>query len=95
MCWSLRKQYQSVDEAKKEMFMNSEWGPEKNESFLKEFKDDPCPYGGTLQDLIDATPKDLISKIYLEHKMFQTWFYKRSVLIGDGMEDGRSDFMAP
>lgn len=84
----LVKQYQSVEEAKKEMFMNSEWGPEKNESFLREFQDGACPYGGTLKDLIDHTPKDLISKIYLEHKMFKTWFYKRSVLVGDGMRDG-------
>ncbi|GJJ74382.1 hypothetical protein EMPS_06740 [Entomortierella parvispora] len=83
ICWMLVKQYLSAEEGKKAMFMNSEWGPEKNESFLKEFQDWACPYGGTLKDLIDATPKDLISKIYLEHKLFKTWFYKRSVLIGD------------
>ena len=61
----LVKQYQSAEEGKKARFMNSEWGPEKNESFLREFQDGACPYGGTLKDLIDATPKDLISKIYL------------------------------
>ena len=35
-------------------------------------------------DLFEVTPKDAMSKVYLEHKMFDTWFYKRSVLIGDG-----------
>ncbi|GJJ74504.1 hypothetical protein EMPS_06862 [Entomortierella parvispora] len=83
ICWGARIQYKSMEEAKKEMFMNSEWGPEANEAFLKEFTHKLCPYGGLMGDLIDATPKDLISKIYQEHKMFQTWFYKRSVLLGD------------
>ena len=35
-------------------------------------------------DLIDATPPELISKVFLEYKLFKTWFYRRSVLIGDG-----------
>ncbi|GJJ74503.1 hypothetical protein EMPS_06861 [Entomortierella parvispora] len=83
VCWVAVIQYKSVDEAKQQMFMNSEWGPEMNESFLKEFRDKPNPHGGLMADLIDATPKELISKIYLEQKMFQTWFYKRSVLLGD------------
>ncbi|GJJ74501.1 hypothetical protein EMPS_06859 [Entomortierella parvispora] len=83
ICWGAGIQYKSVEEGKKQIFMNSEWGPEMNEPFLKEFRDKPCPYGGLFGDMIDATPKDLISKIYLEHKMFQTWFHKRSVLLGD------------
>lgn len=90
----LVKQYQTMEESKREMFMNSEWSPDKNEAFLKEFEDKPNPYHGTLKDLIDLTPRDRISKIYLEHKMFQTWFYKRSVLVGDGMCNDCMDDMA-
>lgn len=66
------------------MFENAEWGPEAVTPMIKEFYHLPCPYGGTIGDLIDATPKELISKVYLEHKMFQTWHHGRSVLLGDG-----------
>ncbi|GJJ71374.1 hypothetical protein EMPS_03724 [Entomortierella parvispora] len=83
ICWGFSHQYQSLAEGKKQMFMNSEWGPESNAAMIKDFYDLPCPYGGTMGDLIDATPEDLVSKVYLEHKMFETWYYKRSVLIGD------------
>jgi hypothetical protein len=41
----------------------------------------------TLGDLIDKTPRDNISKVFLEEKLFETWFYGRAVLIGDGRTD--------
>ncbi|KAF9309489.1 hypothetical protein BG003_009704 [Podila horticola] len=34
-------------------------------------------------DLIDRTPKELISKVMLEEKLFETWFGGRVVLLGD------------
>lgn len=34
-------------------------------------------------DLIDTTPKDIISRVYLEQKMFETWYHGRTVLLGD------------
>ncbi|KAF9346248.1 hypothetical protein BGX26_002259 [Mortierella sp. AD094] len=64
-------------------FRNSEWGPEKNDNTLEQYRDFPCPLGGTLGDIFDATPKNLISKIYLEEKLFKTWHHGRTVLIGD------------
>ncbi|KAF8975403.1 hypothetical protein BGZ46_009148 [Entomortierella lignicola] len=71
-------------EAVKEMqFRNSEWGPEKNDSTLAKYRDFPCPLGGTMGDIFDATPKELISKVFLEEKMFKTWHNGRSVLLGD------------
>lgn len=38
----------------------------------------------TMGDLIDKTPKDMISKVMLEEKLFETWFGGRTVLLGDG-----------
>ncbi|KAF9161948.1 hypothetical protein BGX20_001934 [Mortierella sp. AD010] len=64
-------------------FRNSEWGPEKDDNTLEQYRDFPCPLGGALGDLFDATPKNLISKIYLEEKLFKTWHHGRTVLIGD------------
>ncbi|KAI1293403.1 hypothetical protein EDD11_008426 [Mortierella claussenii] len=38
-----------------------------------------------------ATPKDLISKVYVEEKMFETWYHGRTVLIGDGAINAMQD----
>jgi len=100
IAWACSLQFQSLEEAKQQMFMNSEWGPEANAPMIKEFQDLPIPYGGTLSDLFEKTPMERVSKVYLEHKMFQTWHYKRSVLIGDGkfllfVRDGRSLVLHP
>ncbi|KAF9199054.1 hypothetical protein BGZ49_010874 [Haplosporangium sp. Z 27] len=62
---------------------NSEWGPEANDATLSKYRDFPSPLGGTMGDLFDATPKDLISKVFLEEKLFKTWHHGRSVLLGD------------
>ncbi|KAG0009214.1 hypothetical protein BGZ80_002627 [Entomortierella chlamydospora] len=68
----------------KEMqFRNSEWSPESSDSMLKEYRDWPCPLGGTMGEIFDATPKDLISKVFLEEKIFTTWYHSRTVLLGD------------
>ncbi|ORZ11411.1 hypothetical protein BCR41DRAFT_408997 [Lobosporangium transversale] len=37
----------------------------------------------TLGDLIDRTDRELISKVMLEEKIFETWYDRRIVLIGD------------
>ncbi|KAF9358717.1 hypothetical protein BGX26_001056 [Mortierella sp. AD094] len=84
ICWLLSTQLRE-SEARTQQFRNSEWGPEANFAMLKEFEDMPCPWGGKMRDIFDATPKDLISKMYLEEKLFKTWYHGRTVLIGDGM----------
>ncbi|GJJ74071.1 hypothetical protein EMPS_06429 [Entomortierella parvispora] len=81
--WSANIQFASQAEAQRQQFMNSEWGPESNKEMIKEFHSRPNPFGGTMGDFIDATPPELISKVFLEHKMFKTWYHGRSVLIGD------------
>jgi len=84
IAWQLTLQFQSKEEARRQQFMNSEWGPEASKEMIDEFYDRLCPIGGEMSDLIDATPPELISKVFLEHKMFQTWYHGRTVLIGDG-----------
>ncbi|KAF9112373.1 hypothetical protein BGX27_003479 [Mortierella sp. AM989] len=80
--WSMSLQL-NEEEAKIQQFRNSEWSPESNEAMLKEFEDMACPWGGTLGDLFALTPKHLISKVFLEEKMFTTWYHGRTVLLGD------------
>lgn len=83
ICWGLGIQL-SESEAKALQFRNSEWGPESNEAMIKEFENELCPWGGTMGDLIRDTPPELISKVFLEDKLFKTWFHGRTALIGDG-----------
>ncbi|KAF9965212.1 hypothetical protein BGZ70_005231 [Mortierella alpina] len=65
-------------------FRNSEWGPEAADAMCKEVRDFPIPRNTmTMGDLIDATPKEYISKVMLEEKLFDTWHGGRTCLIGD------------
>ncbi|KAH7056242.1 hypothetical protein BKA57DRAFT_199820 [Linnemannia elongata] len=68
-------------------FRNSEWGPEAANAMCEKVRHFPIITGSerpwTLGDLIDNTPKELISKVLLEEKVFDTWYSGRAVLIGD------------
>ncbi|KAF9426333.1 hypothetical protein BGZ76_002811, partial [Entomortierella beljakovae] len=64
-------------------FRNSEWGPESIDTVAASLMNHKIPSGGTLGDLINATPKDSISNVYLEEKIFKTWNHGRVALIGD------------
>ncbi|KAF8985434.1 hypothetical protein BGZ46_004292 [Entomortierella lignicola] len=47
---------------------SSDWGPLQVEEMAKACREFPCPYGGTLADLMDKTPVERISKVLLEEK---------------------------
>ncbi|KAF9985077.1 hypothetical protein BGZ75_003371 [Mortierella antarctica] len=83
VCWAIISQL-DAKEAKCTTFKNSEWGPESNAAMIKECYEFPSPLGGTMGELIDATPPSMISKVALEDKLFDTWTHGRTVLIGDG-----------
>ncbi|KAG0358200.1 hypothetical protein BGZ54_010544 [Gamsiella multidivaricata] len=80
--WMLSSQL-TAEEANEKRFSNAEWGPEANQAMLNEFADMACPWGGKMSDIFEDTPKHLISKVFLEEKMFKTWYYGRTVLMGD------------
>ncbi|KAI8345674.1 hypothetical protein B0O80DRAFT_267847 [Mortierella sp. GBAus27b] len=82
VCWSLIVQL-SESEAKSMQFRNSEWGPESIESMYKEFENLPCPWGGTMGEIMKDTPRERISKVFLEEKIFKTWYGGQTVLMGD------------
>ncbi|GJJ77179.1 hypothetical protein EMPS_09538 [Entomortierella parvispora] len=86
LCYVVVQQYASKEEAEEETFRNSEWGPEKSGSMIEKVRHFLLPFGsGTLGDLIDATPRDKISRVRLEDKVFETWTHGRTVLIGDAV----------
>ncbi|KAG9070921.1 hypothetical protein KI688_008464 [Linnemannia hyalina] len=64
-------------------FRNSEWNPQTTEPMIAEVKDFLTPFRGTMGELISATPTDIISRVFLEDKLFETRHAGRTVLIGD------------
>lgn len=92
VCWMVMHHLDSVSTklAREQRFRqseNSEWGSYAAQAMCDETREFPIPFGKermTLGDLYDRTPKDLISKVMLEEKVFKTWYQGRTVLIGDG-----------
>ncbi|KFH64597.1 hypothetical protein MVEG_09330 [Podila verticillata NRRL 6337] len=65
-------------------FGQSEWSVEMAEILMSRCRDIKSPYGGVLGDLFDRTPKSTICKYMIEEKLFSTWYYSRTCLMGDG-----------
>ncbi|KAG0035130.1 hypothetical protein BGZ82_005384, partial [Podila clonocystis] len=89
ICWNVIIQ-QSKQETDETLFRNSYWGPESCNKMIEDSRDLRTPYG-TMGDLIDATPKDVISQVYLEDKLYGTWNHGRTILIGDGAVNALQD----
>ncbi|KAG0214005.1 hypothetical protein B0O80DRAFT_457230 [Mortierella sp. GBAus27b] len=81
ICWGVQIQLTAAS-AEDQSFRNTEWGPEGNESMIKDIYNFATPYG-PLGQFIERTPRERISKVFLEEKMFETWHHGRVVLIGD------------
>ncbi|KAG0067400.1 hypothetical protein BGZ90_001006 [Linnemannia elongata] len=65
---------------------NAEWGPHAAKAMCDQTREFPIPAGGSLKtmgDIFDLTPPELISKVMLEEKVFDTWSHGRIVLLGD------------
>ncbi|KAF9987147.1 hypothetical protein BGZ65_004885 [Modicella reniformis] len=82
ICWGAQIQLKATT-SEDRTFKNAEWGPEGNEAMIKDIYNFATPYG-PLGQFIDKTPRERISKVFLEEKMFETWHNGRVVLIGDG-----------
>ncbi|KAG0250191.1 hypothetical protein DFQ27_009517, partial [Actinomortierella ambigua] len=85
VCWFMNERLTEAISKGSEGFSSEDWGPEGAEKMMEQVKNFPCPIapGLTMNDLFTATPKDKISKVMLEEKMFDCWYSKRVVLIGD------------
>ncbi|KAK3835621.1 MAG: hypothetical protein J3R72DRAFT_212364 [Linnemannia gamsii] len=68
---------------------SEEWGAFAVQTMCDETSKFPVPIKGdnyktmNLGDIYDLTPKDMISKVMLEEKVFETWYSGRVVLLGD------------
>ncbi|KAF9947506.1 hypothetical protein BGZ70_002642 [Mortierella alpina] len=61
ICWSVVSQLGSLTQSDDHRFRNSEWGPGSNDRTIKDVRDFLVPFGCTMSDLIDATPREKIS----------------------------------
>lgn len=65
---------------------NTGWGALDIQAMCDETRGIGIPGGSgamNLGDLMDLTPKELMSKVMLEEKVFETWYLGRTVLLGD------------
>ncbi|KAG0026442.1 hypothetical protein BGZ82_009469 [Podila clonocystis] len=74
VCWGVVQYLTKETKKENDSFRNSEWGPEAAEVMCKEVRDFKVPGGKdghvlTIGELIDKTPKNLISKVMLEEKL--------------------------
>ncbi|KAK3835638.1 MAG: hypothetical protein J3R72DRAFT_477433 [Linnemannia gamsii] len=87
ICWMVIQYLDELTRLENDPFQNSEWGPEAVEKMSGKVRSFPILSGSerklTVGDLIDWTPKELVSKVMLEEKVFSTWHHGRTVLIGD------------
>ncbi|KAF8962168.1 hypothetical protein BGZ46_001219, partial [Entomortierella lignicola] len=83
ICWMVMQFLDGESSKTHNNFRLSEWGPEAAEVMCKEIQDMPAVRGLKMKDFIDATPKEVICKVMLEEKLFETWTHGRTVLIGD------------
>ncbi|KAF9144978.1 hypothetical protein BGX30_010800 [Mortierella sp. GBA39] len=82
--WNVVSQLATLEQSAEAKFGNAEWGPEANEAMINDAKDFLIPFGNTtMGELINATPTENISRVYLEDKLFESWHHGRVVLIGD------------
>ncbi|KAF9091036.1 hypothetical protein BGX23_005552 [Mortierella sp. AD031] len=77
VCWGLVQYLDSESSKVNDAYRNSEWSPEAAAAMCDQVRDFPVISGGdkplTLGDIIDWTPKELISKVMLEEKVFKIW----------------------
>ncbi|CAO3566532.1 unnamed protein product [Mortierella alpina] len=71
ICWALVHPFENATDAEEKQHRNSEWGLEAHEAVITELREFTCRYGGTMVDLIDGTPKDLISTVSMVEQFFE------------------------
>ncbi|KAF9406377.1 hypothetical protein BGZ94_003137 [Podila epigama] len=86
ICWTASFRLNKTTAKHNDPFRSTEWGPEGAEQMCRQVKDVPIVGGNgqlTIGDLIEMSPKHLITKLVIEEKVFKTWYSDRTVLLGD------------
>ncbi|KFH66038.1 hypothetical protein MVEG_08139 [Podila verticillata NRRL 6337] len=92
VCYNVVQLLNKETSKQNDSFRCSEWGSEAAEVMNKEVRHFRLPWGGkdgkelTMGDLIDRTPKGTVTKVMLEEKVFDCWYDRRTVLLGDARD---------
>ncbi|KAF9177637.1 hypothetical protein BGZ51_004674 [Haplosporangium sp. Z 767] len=81
--WQICGTMENPEDHDEQNFRFSDWMPVAADELCDQVRHFKCPFGGTLGDLMDRTPKERLSKVMLEDKYFHTWWHMRTVLMGD------------
>ncbi|KAG0366221.1 hypothetical protein BGZ54_005655 [Gamsiella multidivaricata] len=84
VCWRIDLQSKDMDPKLYENWLNADYNMFDINQLPEAWKHHKLAIMGELGDLFDNTPKEAISKVVLEEKVFETWKHGRTVLIGDG-----------
>ncbi|KAG0243379.1 hypothetical protein BGW41_002268 [Actinomortierella wolfii] len=68
-----------------ERFKNSEWAVGGVDELMSKVSHLPTAFGPPLKFFFDNTPKDTVSKIMLEEKIYTTWYHGRVAMLGDAV----------
>ncbi|KAF8947877.1 hypothetical protein BGZ47_007545, partial [Haplosporangium gracile] len=81
------KPYTAMEQRFRNSENSGEWGAAPAQTMCENTRNFPLQLDDrkkrTMRDLYDLTPKELISKVMLEEKVFKTWHHGRYVLMGD------------
>ncbi|KAF9896025.1 hypothetical protein BX616_008294, partial [Lobosporangium transversale] len=83
ICWALWIELDPATAANAKVTEASEFGFQNTEPVVKCFREVPCPFGGTMGELVDATEDNMKARAFVEEKVYETWFHGRTVLLGD------------
>ncbi|KAG0330505.1 hypothetical protein BG004_002099, partial [Podila humilis] len=88
VCWMMVHFMDKESYKRNDSFRTTEWGPESADALAREVRDFRVLGGRdgvelTLGDYLDKTPLRHLSKVVLEEIVFEKWYHKRAVLIGD------------
>jgi hypothetical protein len=81
-CWPVTRTLEKPILIHSDNSKESEWGPDATDERSKAIRHLKGPdegRQGTVGDLIDATDRQLISKVMLEERVFKTWYGGRTV----------------
>ncbi|KAI1308714.1 hypothetical protein EDD11_004255 [Mortierella claussenii] len=83
VCWMVIQTFDKHFSRGQDDAQTPDWGPEATEAMCEDVADFQLRPSVSAGDLINWSPKEVICKVMLEEKFFQTWSGKRTVLLGD------------
>ncbi|KAG0200264.1 hypothetical protein BGX28_006629, partial [Mortierella sp. GBA30] len=81
--WHICGRMDKPEEYDEKDFRFSDWKPAAAGELCEMVRHFKCPFGGTIGNVMDRTPKERLSQVMLEDKYFSTWYHQRTVLMGD------------